>query len=61
MEGKLQHQLINLAYTTCVNNVRANWLVQKWLASTLHLVVAEETKSRVNNIITNNFWEYWQK
>ena len=36
----------------------ADWLARKWLASTSHLQAAEETKSRVNNLIHDHFLVY---
>ena len=36
----------------------ADWLARKWLASTSDLQAAEETKSRVNNLILDHFLVY---
>ena len=38
---------------------RADWLVRKWLASTIHLWAAEETKSRVKSLISDHFSVNW--
>ena len=33
----------------------------RWSASNIHLQAAKETKSRVNNLISDHFLVYWQK
>ena len=40
---------------------RVDWLVRKWLASTIHLRAAEETKLFVNSFISDHLSVYWQK
>lgn len=39
----------------------ADWLVGKWIARTIHLRTADETKSRVETLITDHFSVYWKK
>ena len=39
----------------------ADWLVGKWIARTIHLRAADETKSRVETLITDHFSVYWKK
>ena len=41
--------------------LRTDWLLWKWSASATHLRAAEEMKSRVNNLISNHSFTYWQK
>ena len=37
---------------------RTDWLVRQWLASNIHFRAAEETKSRVDNLISDHFLVY---
>ena len=39
----------------------ADWLVGKWIARTIHFRAADETKSRVETLITDHFSIYWKK
>ena len=39
----------------------ADWLVGKWIARTIHLRVADETKSRVDTLIIDHFSVYCKK
>ena len=41
--------------------VRSDWLVRKWIASTILLLAADETKWRVKSLISDHFSVYWKK
>ena len=39
----------------------ADWLVGKWIARTIHLRAADETKSHVDTLIIDHFSVDWKK
>ena len=41
--------------------VRSDWLVRKWIASTILLLAADETKWCVKSLISDHFSVYWKK
>ena len=56
--------ILFLVYTTQVKSdfhTHADWLVRKWIASTIHLLAAHETKLHVMSLIPNHLLVYWKK
>ena len=55
--------ILFLVYTTQVKSdfAHTDWLVQKWITSTIHLWVAHETKLHLKSLIPNHLSVYIER